>query len=431
MSVEQPVRQKETKEQVTAPIAERARERGGPPDPPSFEFEPEGGKLRKETPTTYYEEVVRIPGYGDAPNRCRPMKPVGFCEEGHTILGRSSCGTRYCPDHWRDWLEDAVISMVARLAAYRESRDGWEKRMCHVAASPPPQKRYGVRDLWNQRSDAYEALEAAGVRGGAVITHPYRTTGEGDRLYQQAEASEEGIGKWRFHRELSQDQPGEDWEELGEYIEASPHYHVLAGVKDVDGSAAPDGWVVENIRSFDRFEYDDSEGYEDMVRTAYYVLTHGAVQDGRATSTYFGEVHPNAFDPEEELTVAKWSRIQMEAERAVKGVAEEPEDEDEEVAHGPNECPRDGCEACVVDVYHLPEYLDDDDFVSRVLSKRDGRKRLMRLRGLFAWWDTRTDRPPPGALTNERRLLEWLEDQGATLTPEPAQVSLSAAVMGD
>ena len=82
-----------------------------------------------------------------------------------------------------------------------------------------------------------------------------------------------------------------------------------------------------------------------------------------------------------------------------------------------------------MDVYYLPEYLDDDDFVSRVLSKRDGRKRLMRLRGLFAWWDTRTDRPPPGALTSERRLLDWLEDQGATFTPEPKQVSLSKAVM--
>ena len=312
------------------------------------------GKLREETPTTYYEEVVRLPGYGDAPNRCRPMKPVGFCEDGHTILGRSSCGTRYCPDHWRDWLEDAVISLVERLAAYREAQDGWGKRMCHVVASPPPRTRWGVRDLWERRRDAYEALEAAGVRGGAAITHPYRTTREADRLYKQHAENVENseTGKWRFFRDLAADLPGDDWEELKKYTEASPHYHTLAAVEDVDSSAAPDGWVVENIRSFDRFEYDDSESYEDMVRTAYYVLTHGAVQDGRATSTYFGEINPNVFDPEEELTAAKWSRIQMEAERAVKGVAEEQEEEDEAVAHGPEECPRDGCEACVIDVYH-------------------------------------------------------------------------------
>lgn len=389
------------------------------------------GNLREQSPTTYYEDVVRLPGYGDAPNRCRPMKPVGFCEEGHTILGRSSCDTRYCPDHWLGWLDEAVIGMVARLAAYREVQNGWDKRMCHVAASPPPERRYGVRELWDQRTEAYDVLRAAGVRGGAAITHPYRTSPEGDRLYREYKRKEgdAASGKWRFLRDLSNDLPGDDWEELNEYIEASPHYHTLAAVEDVDGSSAPDGWVVENIRSFDRFQYDVSESYEDMVATAYYVLTHGAVQDGRSTTTYFGEIHPNAFDPGEELTAAKWSRIQMEAEKAVKGVAEELEEDDEAVAHGPDECPRDGCEACVVDVYHLPEYLDDDDFVSRVLSKRDGRKRLMRLRGVFAWWDTRTDRPPPGALTNERRLLDWLEDQGATFTPEPKQVRLSEAVM--
>jgi hypothetical protein len=322
--------------------------------------------------------------------------------------------------------------MVERLAAYREAQDGWGKRMCHVVASPPPDRRYGVRELWDRRTDAYDVLDQAGVRGGAVITHPYRTTSEGDRLFKQyAENEEESEkGKWRFLRDLADDLPGDDWEELGRYIEPSPHYHSLAAVEDVDGSRAPEGWVVENVRSFDRFEYDQAESYEDMVATAYYVLTHGGVQEGRSTSTYFGEVHPNAFDPAEELTAAKWSRIQIEAEKAVKGVADEEEEEEGHTSHGPEECPRDGCEACVVDVVYLPEYLEDDEFVSRVLSKRDGRKRLKQLRGMFAWWDTRTDRPPPGALTNERRLLDWLEDQGATFTPEPKQVRLQTAVMG-
>jgi len=387
------------------------------------------GRIREETPTTYYDEVVKLPGYSDAPNRCRPMKPVGFCENGHPILGRSSCGVRYCPDHWRDWCEEAVINMVARLAAYRASRDGWEKRMCHVVASPPTRARWGVRDLWERRSDAYDALRAAGVRGGAVVTHPYRTTGEGDRLFNEADESEVEGGKWRFLRDLASELPGDDWEALQPYIEASPHYHALAAVEDVDGSRAPDGWVVENIRSFDRFRLRDTETYEDMVATAYYVLTHGAVQDGRSTSTYFGEVHPNAFNPEEELTAAEWSRIQMEAEKAVKGVAEEREEEGVAGAHGPEECPVDGCEACVVDVVHLPDYLDDDEFVSRVLCQSDGRKRLAQLRGMYAWWDSRTDRPPPGALTSERKLLRWLREQGETFTAEPSQIRLSQAVM--
>ena len=81
--------------------------------------------------------------------------------------------------------------------------------------------------------------------------------------------------------------------------------------------------------------------------------------------------------------------------------------------------------------FSLPEYLDDDDFVSHVVAHRDGRKRLAQLRGMFAWWDTRTDRPPPGALADEQRLLGWLEDQGETFMPEPSQVSLfDERVMG-
>lgn len=385
------------------------------------------GRHHEETPTTYYDDIVRIPGYGDAPNRCRPMKPVGFCEEGHPVLGRSSCGTRYCPDHWRDWCEEAVINMVARLAAYREMEERWGKRMCHVVASPASRGRWSVRDLWKRRSEAYDVLETAGVRGAAVITHPYRTTTEGDRLFNEAETD---AGKWRFLRDLGNDLPGDSWEQLSRYTEAYPHYHALAAVEDVDGSRAPDGWVVENIRSFSRFHYRDLESYEDMVATAYYVLTHGAVQEGRSTSTYFGEVHPNTFSPEDELGPTKWSRIQMNAEKAVKGFAEEPESDEAGSLHGPDECPVDGCEACVVDVVYLPEYLEDDEFVSRVLRHADGRKRLAQLRGMYAWWDDRTDRPPPGVLTSERQLLDWLRDRGRTFTPEPRQTFLSRAVMG-
>lgn len=383
--------------------------------------------IRPDTPTTYYEEVVRLPGFGDAPNRCRPMQPVGFCEHGHTILGRSSCGVRYCPDHWRDWLEGAVINMVARLAAYRVAQNGAEKRMCHVVASPPQDRRYGVRDLWDVRSEAYDALEAAGVRGGAVVTHPYRTNDRGDALYESATEHgdlDEDTGRWKFLREHA----GDDWGQLSEFVEASPHYHTMAAVEDVSGENAPNGWVVENVRSFDNMHIRDTEAYRDMVRTVYYVLTHGAVQDGRSTSTYFGDVHPNSFDPEAELTAAEWDRIQIEAEKAVRE-REEPEEESGPV-HGPEECPREECEACVLDAMHLPEYLDDDDWVDDVLAHRDGRKRLARLRGMLIWWDGRADRPPPSVQTREHRMLEWLEERGEAVTVSPSQVSLETAVMG-
>jgi hypothetical protein len=384
--------------------------------------------LRPEPPTTYYEGVVELPGYGDAPNRCRPMKPVGFCDHGHTVLGRSSCGTRYCPDHWRDWCEDAVVNMVAQLAAYRYAQPmGTKKRLCHVVASPPQDRRYSARSMWDTRSEAYEALEAAGVRGGATVTHPFRTNDRGDQLYQMAKEKgdlDEDTGKWRFLREVS-----DDFEDLTRYIEAEPHYHALAAVEDVQSENAPEGWIVERIRTFDAFHPKDEEAYRDMASAAYYTLTHGANQEGRSTTTYFGDVH--SFTPSEELTTKMWKRIQIEAEKAVKEVEEEEvEAEDEAVSAGPEECPHDECEATVHDVYYLKEYLDDDDWVASVRATVDGLDRLRRLRGVLYWWDEGADRPPPGALTSEARMREWLEEKGDLLTPGFQQVGLETAIMG-
>jgi len=382
--------------------------------------------VRPEPPTTYYDGAAKIPGFGDPPDRCRGLTPVGFCEAGHTVLGRSSCGTRYCPDHWRDWAEDAVISMVARMAAYRHVEEGAEKRVSHVVASPPQDRRYSEREMWETRRDAYDALDAAGVRGGPVVTHPYRTNDRGDQLYATAQDAgdvEEETGRWAFLRDVA-----DGWVDLTRYIEAAPHYHVpIAPAKDVSPEGTGD-WVVKRIRTMRAFHLRDTESYRDMVASAYYVLTHGAVAQHRNTTTWFGEVHPATFDPEEELTAAAWSRIQMEAEKAVK---EDPEEEEEGggARHGPDECPTEECEEIVVDALHLDEYLSDDEWVTSIRAYRDGRARLARLRGLLAWWDKRTDRPPPSVASDKERMRDWLQERGEVFAPGVKQVSLQTAVM--
>jgi len=385
------------------------------------------GQVRDEAPTTYYEDLVRLPGYREPPNRCRGLTPVGFCEDGHTVLGRSSCGTRYCPDHWRDWCEDAVVSMVARLAAYRHAVDGAEKRLSHVVASPPQDKRYSARAMWETRSEAYEALKAAGVDGGVSVTHPYRTNERGDTLFETARDAgelDEDTGRWEFLRELA-----DGWDELAEYVEASPHYHSLAAGQDIDGSRAPEGWVVERIRTLKPFYFRDSEAYRAMVAPAYYVLTHAADQQGRQTVTYFGDVHPASFDPEEELTAAVWSRIQIEAEKAVKENPALEEIEAEGSGHATGqECPCEECEAAVVELVYLPEYLEDEDWVAKVQEGRDGRERYNRLLGVLLWWEGRCDTPPPSVASREHKFREWLAERGSVLTPDPRQVQLPGEV---
>lgn len=376
-------------------------------------------ELRPEPPTTYYDGVVRIPGQESPPNRCRDLSPVGFCEAGHTVLGRSSCGTRYCPDHWRDWVEQATVAMVARLAAYRQAQPmGPEMRLSHVVASPPQDRDYSVRELWETRSDAYDALEAAGVRGGAVVTHPYRTNDRGDELYRTAKEAgdlEEGTGKWRFLREVT-----EGPEDMSRYVEASPHYHTLAAGEDIDGAAAPEGWVVERVRSFDTFHPRDTDAYRDMAAAAYYVLTHGGVQEGRATRTTFGEIH--SFDPEEELTAAMWDRIQTEAETAVKSSRKESGG----AGSGHEEertCPHEECSEAVHALEELPERMDSDEWRAGLASDR-----LARLRGTLVYYEGRADRPPPSVVVSEARFREWLEDLGKTHTPSPTQAQLPSDV---
>lgn len=377
-------------------------------------------RLRSSTPSTFYDGVVRTPGFGDAPNRCRAHKPVGFCEHGHTVLGRSSCGTRYCPDHWRDWCQGAVIAAVARLAAYRQARDGAERRLVHAAASPPQDRRYSARALWETRSEAYDALEAAGVRGGMTVTHPFRTNDTGEELFATvAEHGElaDGTGRWRFLREIS-----DDWDDMTQYVEASPHYHALGASTDVRGDHAPDGWIVENIRSMKPFHIHDRESYEDMVASVYYVLTHGAVQQGRQMTTYFGEVHPSAFDPEEELTATEWNRIQLEAEEAVLG---REDDEEGHGSAGPEECPHDDCEAPVRELIYLSQFLEDDEWVESIREFVDGGTRLATLRGTHAYTRGMTDRPPPSARSSPAEFRRWLKRQGQ-LTARSSRPSTTA-----
>lgn len=364
----------------------------------------------------YYQNTIRLPGYGKSPQRCLPYQPVGFCEEhGHPVLGRSSCGTRRCPDHWRDWVERAVANLTARLAAYRHAQEGAGKRLVHGVASPPQDRRWTEEAFWNARSEAYDAAKQAGVRGGVAVAHPYRASEAGEEFFSTAvEAGdwEKDRGKWSLFRDAA-----DDWEELGEYVEAGPHVHLLAAAEDVDGAAAPKGWVVENIRSLPRFHYRDVESYRPMARVAWYLLTHAAVQKGRDTITYFGAIHPAAFDPAEELTAGEWERIQINAGKAL---TTEPGGAPIDDGVEDMECPRDGCESGVVPLDRLREYLADGAWL-RSIRRRERRQ----LKMMVVWSLEEADRPPPSALSSEAGVLNWLDEQGRVYFQHSKQVGVS------
>jgi hypothetical protein len=351
--------------------------------------------------SAFYGSTVRLPGVGTAPERCRGLAPVGFCEAGHVALGRSSCDTRYCPDHWRGWVRDGTQGAVARLAAFREAAEGWGKRLVHVVASPEVD-RVSTERFWSLRSDAQDAVKAAGVRGGYCIAHPYRTSDEADELF--ATACEHGDwkeewGRWSFLREIA----GGDWSAWEELIEEGPHYHFLAAVEDLDPEAVPDGWVVKNVRSLPRFEKRDMESYESMARAAWYLRTHGAAQQGRQTATWFGEMHPAAFDPEEVLGTAEWRLMQ---ERAADAVGLAPEEiRDGEGAE--QRCEHEECDEIVHGLEELRTWLSDGAWVSS-LPVRQRR----RLQGVQVWLLEECALPPPSVRASKGKLREWLLETG-------------------
>lgn len=367
--------------------------------------------LQEAPEKTFYEDVIKIPGYGSKPSRCQDYFAVGFCKDrGHVMLGQRSCGNRSCPDHWYDWLEDNVVNGVARLAAWRHLQDGAGKRMLHVVMSPDQNQRWSASAVYKKRSEAYEVADRVGIDGGRLYVHPYRTDEDLDHLFETAVESgdwDEKDGKWKLVRDLA-----DDWEEAQDYIEAAPHYHGLVACEDFDVDAIPEDWVAKNIRSLPRFHVDDVESYRPMAKVAWYVGSHSGVaelsemtDDGKevlrtkASTTWFGDLHPVAFDPEAELGTETWEKIKKMAERAVTS---KPGGVPDEI-----ECHHEDCESVVVSIDQLDRFVEKDDWLKSLAPEQ-----RVRIRGLELWLLEGIDRPPPGRRGTKDGLMRWLEHKG-------------------
>jgi hypothetical protein len=300
--------------------------------------------------------------------------------------------------------------------------------MLHITTNPEQGKRWTTRRFWDMRSDSYKKVEKAGGLGGATVPHAYRVSDWGQEVWTQATENgdvPEDYGKWRLLRESS-----ETWEEM---VEVAPHTHHLAAVEDLDGETVEEieagtGWVVHNIRSLAPFYLDAEEvppavveesdqdaeeiarrGYEDMARLTQYLFSHAAVQDKvgdlprKNTLTYWGQIHPNSFDPEEELTDEEWHMIEEAAEAAV-GVEVVEEGPEEATGHG---CARDGCEAHVYPLGELLEKIGGPDGPAWVESLDT--EQAYEIWGLKIWL---SDRPPPGIEAPDARKTEYVDGGG-------------------
>ncbi|RLM53146.1 hypothetical protein DVK02_15080 [Halobellus sp. Atlit-31R] len=401
--------------QFLSDVAREAAERE-PPSPARVDA------IEEEMPTpdsAYYGETVRIPGVGEPPNRCRGLSPVGFCEGGHVALGRSSCDTRYCRDHYLGWVRDGTVGAVERLAAFRQAAEGWGKRLVHVVASPDVD-RVSADRFWSLRSEAQDVVREAGARGGYCIAHPYRTSDAAEELFRAAVQDgdlDASTGRWTFLRRLA----GGDWDRWDSLVEAGPHYHFLAAVEDLDPSAVPDGWMVKNVRSFSRFEKRDMESFEDMARAAWYLRTHGAAEEFRQTATWFGEMHPSVFDPAEELGAVEWQFIQERAAEAVGVPIEEMRDVEGGGEDADRICEVEGCEAVLHDIEDLRMFTSDASWMRSLPPKR-----RHRIRAVEIWVFEETVIPPPSVRSSEEQVQEWLLETGRMYLNTSRQTGLRA-----
>jgi hypothetical protein len=260
------------------------------------------------------------------------------------------------------------------------------------------------------------------------IPHPYRADENGKQAFGDAcrdPASEwsKSDGIWRYLRETS-----DEWEDLEARIESGPHYHIFGACEDFDPDAIPDGWVIKNVRSFSRFHRHDTDSYEDMIAAGFYLLSHAPVTTGRQSVTYFGELSPALFRPEQELTRAAIDGIDQEVKAAI-GVADGDDGEIEGM-----ECPRDGCGGEIVPIERAEDWLAKDDWIVSISAEQ-----CRRLRGAYAMVEL-GDRPPPHIARDREALLDWLgcrvNDRPMPVPlgrpdPEPKQVGLTTVIPSD
>ncbi len=255
-----------------------------------------------------------IPGLGDARESCLDIQTYISCPSGHVKIPiRNSCQRVECPECYDSWCRRAGHRISERLrgvrAAYWHTRRAEYKKvrsMRHFVFSPPAGHLEPGADLddafglWTDFSRIWGVLE-----GGCVIFHPYRLRDQIQRdlsAYMHARGSCEvearenyaDGGLWRLaHQDVLKIGGMEN------YVEWSPHYHVLGfGFVAVKSDVLYDcsGWVYKNLgpRSPRIRKCQKSGNIIDEVEiTARYQLSHAGVERGpsgqyRSAYRWFG-----------------------------------------------------------------------------------------------------------------------------------------------
>jgi hypothetical protein len=195
---------------------------------------------------------------------------------------------------------------------------------------------------------------------------------------------------------------GGDWRALSYW---SPHWHIigLAEEFEADDPDAQGGWVARRIRSLERFTLHREKGYEDMVGTSMYLLSHATFESDSSSDCvrWFGSLATTQFSPETELTERELETVERKAAEAAGAGPVDGERSE------PCECAECGS------VSFSPIWEAGAALMDKSWTERIGRRQRQRLAAAFEW--AIGDRQPPPGLKNPRSEEEALEAFEAVL----------------
>lgn len=303
----------------------------------------------------YGEHLWGLPGLGESGPRCGEYYPESVCETcGEPDFATRSCGRRECPDCMGQWAKNAAVKRTVRLQARRLNEpDDYRRQAGHAVVSFDDAAQ-SVGEVKRHRKRAGEIAQEHGYRGCDVVFHAFRLTDEADAMYERADPD---VGKWvwfkRHHPErltLDHADPLVYW---------SPHYHVIGLMSPDMDEGDGDGYVYHFIDSFGSLSGKcDRDSHEEVYGTYRYLLSHAGVHDGEEINATvgYGDLS-NARFGEFRLDGSEMDTLEKEVEEAVsRDDAETGEPSDDN-----RDCPQDGCDGYLIDVFDVHQYLRTAD----------------------------------------------------------------------
>jgi hypothetical protein len=354
-----------------------------------------------------------IPGHGTRDPECGDDVPRFCADCGHVSHVGSTCYSWECPRCWKGADRRRAKAVVSKLEALRRAKEskrpGWNGWKFHHLVLSPPDGFAVDSDTPLDRTVTLlkEVLGELGVDTGAWFYHPWRGEDGDDR------------GFWKH---LLPDGEAQDWSDTREELSYSPHFHVVALSKNVDGGHVTraiekaTGWLIERITKGEESNVSIYNEF-DLARVVTYCLSHTGVDDGSNQYGYFGQVHNFVPEPhiEREADAAVRSvgvntlglpydsvactlerdklvteTVEVPAEKvnlgAGNGDGAVPPEEDTVEIEEEKEV-RENCDGRLLDIKNAPAFLTDDDWMADADHAEE-------LQSTWAEWRERVDDDP-------------------------------------